>query len=78
MSLQLHKENTMQLKMVFRIETGEMIAYGTGGMSQWEDNPDYYVHTPTGKVHPSGYEYTYDGTNVIKGSEFPEHDLTTS
>jgi len=68
----------MELKMVFKIETGEMVAYGTGDMSQWADDSDYHIHTPTVKVHPSSYEYTYDGTNVIKGSEFPEHDLTSS
>jgi hypothetical protein len=55
-----------------------MVAYGTGDMSQWADDSDYHIHTPTVKVHPSSYEYTYDGTNVIKGSEFPEHDLTSS
>ena len=63
--------------MVFKKETGEMVAYGTGDLSQWNDTDIYYIHTPEIEIDPAGYTYTYDGTEVIQ-SDLPEHDLTGS
>jgi hypothetical protein len=62
--------------MVFKIETGELVAYGTGDMSAWSNTDIYYTHTPVTDVYPGDIVYTYNGTDVIEGDPFPEHDLT--
>ena len=64
------------MKMVFKIDTGELVAYGTGDLSQWSDTVIYYTHTPVTDVYPGDIVYTYNGTDVIEGDPFPEHDLT--
>ena len=64
------------MKMVFKIDTGEMVAYGTGDMSSWSDTDVYYTHTPETEAYPGDILYTYNGTDVIEGAPFPEHDLT--
>ncbi len=66
------------MKMVFKIDTGELVAYGTGDVSQWSDSDIYYTHTPETEVWPGDIVYTYDGTNVIEGNPIAEHDLTGS
>jgi len=66
------------MKMVFKIDTGEMVAYGTGELSQWSDDSVFHIHVPETAVWPGDIIYTYDGTNVIEGDPIPLHDLTGS
>jgi hypothetical protein len=66
------------MKMVFKIDTGEMIAYGTGDVSQWSDTTVYYTHVAEDEVYPGNITYTYDGENVIEGDPIALHDLTGS
>ena len=66
------------MKMIFKIDTGEMVAYGTGDMSAWSDLDIYYTYAPETAVWPGDIVYTYNGTDVIEGDPFPEHDLTGS
>ena len=66
------------MKIIFKKDTGEMVAYGTGPFTQWSDTDIYYTYTTNNEVYPGQVIYTYDGTNVIEGDPIPEHDLTGS
>ena len=66
------------MKMAFKIDTGELVAYGTGDVSQWSDTAIYYADSPADEVYPGEFTYTYNGTDVIQGDRIPDHDLTGS
>jgi len=66
------------MKMVFKIDTGELVAYGSGDVSQWARLSNHYTYTSDvdDQYDPSSFTYTYDGTDVLKGDRIPAHDLT--
>jgi hypothetical protein len=66
------------MKMVFKIDTGELVAYGTGDLSQWSDDSVFHTYAPVTAVWPGDIVYTYNGTGVIEGDPIAEHDLTGS